>query len=229
MAVFGPAWVEYTDKIAHFWKTRIAKEDLVLLPGDISWAMRIEEADADLRWIDALPGTKLLLRGNHDYWWSSNAKMQKTLPPTIHFIHNNSFTWGDVAIGGSRLWDTPEYNFQAFVEFRDNPRAKPPAPVKKEEEEKIFLRELDRLRLSLSQLDPRAKIKIAMTHYPPIGADLQPSRASQILEEFGISICVFGHLHNLKKECLPLFGTARGIRYELTSCDVIDFMPVKII
>ncbi len=231
MAFFGPAWLDYTEKIASSWRERITQDDLVLLPGDISWAMRLEEAGADLRWIDALPGTKLLLRGNHDYWWSSAAKMQKALPSSIHFIHNNSFTWGEVAIGGSRLWDSPEYTFGSFVDFQENPRAKskPTSPSDEGEEEKIFSRELDRLRLSLSQLDPKASFRIAMTHYPPIGADLKPSRASQILEEFGINICVFGHLHNLKKECLPLFGTARGIRYELTSCDVIDFKPVKII
>lgn len=229
MAFFGPAWEGYTDKISANWHALIAKEDLVLVPGDISWAMRLEEADADLRWIDALPGTKLLLRGNHDYWWSSASKMKKALPSSLHFIHNNAFTWNDVTIGGSRLWDTPEYSFQSFIEFRPNPRAKPPVPVDIEEEEKIFARELERLRLSLSQLDPKAGTRIAITHYPPIGADFKPSRASQILEEFGITICVFGHLHNIRKECLPLFGTARSIRYELTSCDLIDFKPVKIL
>lgn len=229
MTVFGPAWENYAERMATNWKALVAKEDLVLIPGDISWAMRLEEADADLRWIDSLPGTKVMIRGNHDYWWSSAAKMKKAMPSSLHFIHNNAFTWNDVTIGGSRLWDSQEYNFGEFVEMQPNPRAKPPAPIDIEEEEKIFVRELERLRLSLTQLDPKALLRIAMTHYPPISADLKPSRASQILEEFGISICVFGHLHNIRKEALPLFGTARGIRYELTSCDVVDFKPVRII
>ncbi len=229
MTVFGPAWNDYTEKIATSWRDLVSPKDLVLLPGDISWAMKLEEAEADLLWIDALPGTKLLLRGNHDYWWSSAAKMRKALPPSLHFIHNNSFTWGTTTIGGSRLWDTPEYNFRDFINYQENPRAKSAPLISKDDDEKIFSRELERLRLSLSQLDPLAITRIALTHYPPIGADLQPSRTSAILEEFKITHCIFGHLHNLKKEYLPLFGTARGICYELTSCDAIDFRPVKII
>jgi predicted phosphohydrolase len=229
MDFFGPTWAGYTDAIARNWKAVVGQDDLVLVPGDISWAMKLEDARQDLEWLDVLPGTKLLIRGNHDYWWSSSAKMQKALPPSLRFLHNNVFIWNDVAIGGSRLWDSVEYGFQPFIEFRPNPRAKPPVPENIEEEERIFNRELERLRLSLSQLPAQAKLKIAMTHYPPIGADLKPSRASKILEEFGISICVFGHLHNLKKECLPLFGTARGVRYELTSCDALEFKPLKIV
>jgi len=229
MSVFGPAWEDYTDKIAENWKKLIAKEDLVLIPGDISWAMRLEEAFADLNWIDALPGTKVILRGNHDYWWTSSAKMKKAMPASIHFIHNSAFTWEDVTIGGSRLWDSSEYRFNSFVEYKENPKAKMAhTPPDVEEDERIFLRELERLRLSLSQLDPNASLRIALTHYPPIGADLKPSRVSAILEEYKIDICVFGHLHNLKKDCLPLFGTARGIRYVLSSCDVLDFVPLKI-
>jgi predicted phosphohydrolase len=89
--------------------------------------------------------------------------------------------------------------------------------------QKLFDRELERLKMSLMHLDPKAKVKIAMTHYPPIGANLAPSRAGQILEQHGVQVCVFGHLHNLKPK--PLFGVARGVRYVLSSCDCIDFKP----
>jgi uncharacterized protein len=226
MAAFGPQWEGYMDKMAASWDAKIGADDLVLLPGDISWAMRLEEAKTDLEWIHARPGKKVMIRGNHDYWWSSSKKMSLALPPSLHFIHNTAFHWNDVAIGGSRLWDTPEYSFGSLVHFLENPKAKVVAP-QEEGDALIFNRELERLKMSLKQMDPRAKVKIAMTHYPPIGADLGPSRASEILEEFGIETCVFGHLHNLKKE-KPLFGKVRGIEYILTSCDYIDFTPICI-
>lgn len=226
MSFFGPTWEGYEEKIARHWNKLVSKEDLVLIPGDICWAMHLEEALIDLAWIDALSGTKLLLRGNHDYWWSSSAKMARVMPPSIHFIHNTVFNWNDATIGGSRLWDTEEYHFGAYVVPQDNPREKKKPRENPEESEKIFVRELERLKLSLSQLNPKARHRIAMTHYPPIGADLNPSRASLLLEEYKIDTCVFGHLHNLRPE--PLFGEKNGIRYILTSCDYLNFLPLKI-
>lgn len=137
-----------------------------------------------------------------------------------------------VAIAGSRLWDTPEYTFAPFITFRENPlaRRKDLQEIAREQanEEKVFLRELERLRLSLSQMDPSASIRVAITHYPPIGPDLKPSRASAILEEFRIDYCVFGHLHNVKKDSLP-FGQAHGVKYLFASCDYIDFSPLRIL
>ena len=227
MAVFGPEWEGYMDKMAAAWREVVHQDDLVLLPGDISWAMKLEEAKIDLQWIADLPGTKVMIRGNHDYWWSSAKKMSQIFPPSVNFIHNTAFHWHDVAIGGTRLWDTPEYNFNGYVHFQENPKARPPAEVQVNEEA-IFERELERLRLSLKQMNPVARVKIAMIHYPPISADLRPSRTSAILEEFGIHICVFGHLHNLKKD-KPLFGEVRGVRYHLTAADYLDFRPLSIL
>ncbi len=229
MDVFGPHWEAHAEKIASHWKNLIHADDLVLIPGDLSWALKLEEAIPDLEWVDALPGTKVMIKGNHDYWWGSLSKVSAVLPPSIHLIQNNAFRWKDVAVGGARLWDTPEYSFHSFIEFRENPKAKADLEVLVQEEfaEKIFNRELERLKMSLAKLDKDAKIRIAMTHYPPIGADLQLSRAAQILEQNQIQICVFGHLHNLKtKE--PLFGEARGVLYVLTSCDYIHFQPIAI-
>jgi uncharacterized protein len=232
MEAFGPSWQSYTEKIASNWIKMVAPVDLVLIPGDISWAMRLEQALIDLKWIDALPGTKVILRGNHDYWWCSSAKLSKVMPPSIHFIHNNAFVWKEIAIGGTRLWDTHEYNFDKYIEFQENPHARIKTPEElaheKEDEERIFVRELERLKLSLIKLPKDCKVKIAMTHYPPIDADLSPSRASHILESFQISHCVFGHLHNVRKGTLP-FGETRGVKYHFTSCDYLNFMPVKIL
>lgn len=225
MAVFGPQWEEYMEKMAAAWDERVKADDLVLLPGDISWAMTLEEVKADLEWIAARPGTKVMIRGNHDYWWSSAKKMSQMFPPSVHFIHNTAFHWQGVAIGGTRLWDTPEYNFNAYVHFQENPQAK---PQKSQEGDAIFSRELERLKMSLKQMDPLAKHKLVMTHYPPIGADLKPSRVSEILEEFKVEACLFGHLHNLKKDH-PLFGTIRGVRYVLTASDFVDFCPVRVL
>lgn len=190
--------------------------------------MTLDEAKVDLNWIDSLPGEKVILKGNHDYWWPSNAKLQAALPSSIHFIHNNAFYWKGVAIGGSRLWDTKEYDFSSFVEFKENPKEKKEGKLSLEENEQIFAKELKRLEMSLACLDSKASFRIALTHYPPIGSDLQPSLASAILEKFQINVCVFGHLHSIKPKSLP-FGTARGVEYIFASADYIDFSPILVL
>lgn len=228
MSYFGPAWERYTERIEANWKTRIAAEDLVLLPGDISWAKTGEEAKVDLSRIDALPGTKVLVRGNHDYWWASNAKMERMLPSSIRFVHNNALSLFGVAIGGSRLWDSSEYDFEPFIERKENPKERKEGKPSEEEKEKIFEKELERLERSLQSMDPSASFRIALTHYPPVGADLAPSRASALLEKYGIDVCVFGHLHSVKEGALP-FGEARGVRYVFASADYVRFEPVNIL
>lgn len=230
MDVFGPQWVGYTQKLKEHWHSLISSDDLVLIPGDISWAMHPEEAKADLDWIHALPGTKLLLKGNHDYWWSSLSKVEKVLPPSLHLLQNNAFNWKGVSIGGTRLWDTPEYAFREFIDYKENPREKPLTETARdpEETEKVFQRELSRLEVSLKCLDKNASARIAMTHYPPIGADLKDSRASLLLERYNIQACVFGHLHNVKK-AIPLFGSKNGVQYTLTACDYLNFVPFKVL
>lgn len=229
MEVFGPAWKDYAQKLKKNWEALVSKEDLVLIPGDISWATHLEEALIDLKWIDTLPGTKLILKGNHDYWWPSPSRLKEALPPTIHYIQNNSFDWGDATFGGVRLWDTEEYNFDEVIEFKENPFAakKPriPEEEKRAGDRKIFERDLKRLRLSLDKLNPKASFRVALLHYPPIGADLKESATSLILEEYKIDLCVFGHLHNVREGALP-FGTKNGVRYLFVSADYLDFKPV---
>ncbi len=230
MDLFGEHWKHHAAKIQEHWLASIKPDDLVLIPGDISWAMRLEDVRPDLEWIHSLPGTKVILKGNHDYWWGSLGQIKKILPSSIHLIQNNAFHWGDVSIAGARLWDTPEYGFGQFIEYRENPRAQILTAREKDQDEaeRIFQRELGRLELSLKCLDKLSgPVRIAMTHYPPIGADLKDSRASQILEKYKIHTCVFGHLHNVKRG-IPLFGEKNGIRYLLTSCDYLDFQPLKI-
>lgn len=228
MEIFGSLWEGYTARLETAWRAAITDDDLVLLAGDLSWAMTLEEAAPDFAFVHALPGTKVLVKGNHDYWWGSLSKVQKALPPSMHVIQNNAFSWQGVAIAGSRLWDTEEFGFHAYIDFKENPRAKEKPTEDKAEQERIFERELLRLEASLKAMDKHAKTKIAMTHYPPISADLKESRCSKMLESYGISDCVFGHLHNLK-EGAELFGEKNGVRYHLTAADYLRFVPVKII
>lgn len=229
MDVFGSKWINHPDKIRTHWLENVKSEDLVLLPGDISWAMDIESALPDLEWIHALPGTKLMLRGNHDYWWTSLNKIEKVMPSSIRLLQNNAFRWGDIAIAGTRLWDTQEFSYQDYIEFVDNPRANKLTERSHEpaEMERIFLRELGRLELSLKSLPKDAKVRLAITHYPPVGPHLDVSRASKLLEKFGISQCIFGHVHNLKQG-ISLFGTKNGIKYTLVACDYVNFHPILI-
>lgn len=229
MEVFSPTWKDYVQKIGENWKKYIQNEDLVLIPGDICWAASLDVAMQDLLWIDALPGTKLLLKGNHDFWWSSIQKMEKQLPSSLKILQNNAFSFYEISIGGSRLWDSEEYNFKDIINFTEKDRQADQSElqIQKEFNKKIYARELIRLELSLKQLDPSAKLRIAMTHYPPIGYDLAPSRASKILEKYKVDICIFGHLHSVEKN-ISIFGKKNGIEYFLIAADYIDFIPKKI-
>ena len=229
MEAFGNQWIGYVEKIKKNWLAHISPEDLVLIAGDISWATRLEEALVDLEWIHALPGTKVMIRGNHDYWWSSLSKVEKFLPSSLHVIQNNVFNWKNVTVGGSRLWDTSAYSFNSFINYVETPIQSKEKAEKYDfkEAERIFERELGRLELSLKHLNRSADIKIVMTHYPPIGADMHNSQVSSLLEKYGVDICVFGHLHNVKERSLP-FGEKNRIQYYLTSCDYLNFSPLKI-
>jgi len=230
MDIFGEQWREHADKIAKNWKAKIANDDLVLIAGDISWAMRLEDVAPDLSWIDQLPGTKVMIRGNHDYWWHSISKIKKILPPSIHVIQNDAFGWNHVSVGGARMWDTTEFSLTEYLNISEESALTLAPPTEKRalaDQEKIFVRELGRLELSLKALDPNAELRIVMTHYPPISATLEPSRISALLEKYQVDICVFGHIHNAKQGQLP-FGETNGVRYLLTACDYLEFDPVQI-
>lgn len=211
MDIFGGKWVGHQEKIEKGWKQVVGPDDLVLIAGDISWAMTLDEVKIDLAWIDALPGTKVMIKGNHDYWWHSVSKVRSILPPSCHIIQNDAFQWKGVSIAGTRLWDTNDYSFYPLPE--DNER------------ERIYERELQRLEVSLKAL--QGDVRLVMTHYPPIGKEMHPSRVSDLLEKYKVSACLFGHLHNMEKEQLS-FGSLHGIAYHLTTCDYLDFTPLLI-
>lgn len=220
MEIFG--WKDHPKKVEAAWREKIAIDDIILLAGDLSWAMSVPGVIPDLQWLESLPGKKILIRGNHDYWWKSITKLRSLPFPSIHFIQNDSWTSGDVSIGGTRLWDSNEYQFGNYVAQRKGSEMEP-----REVNQTIFNREIERLKLSCSRLQPSAKTRIIMTHYPPIGADLKTSMASKILEDYRIGICIFGHLHGV----LPSlqFGEKNGVHYILTSCDHINFTPIRVL
>jgi len=229
MEVFGEQWRDHPQKIEKAWRESVAADDLVLIAGDVSWALRMEEALPDLEWIEKLPGTKVMIRGNHDLWWGSISKVRKVLSPSLHAIQHDVFRWNGIAIGGTRLWDSVEYDFEECIEYRETVIGN--VNIKKgptqEENERIFHRELLRLEMSLSQFRSGDNERMMMVHYPPIGLNLEPSKVAALLEKYGVSDCVFGHLHNVKPG-QKLFGEARGVRYWLTAADYVNFHPVLI-
>jgi uncharacterized protein len=209
MDIFGPAWEGHAQKIQHAWTETVAADDIVLVPGDISWAMRLSEAEEDFSFLGSLPGTKVIIKGNHDYWWASLSRVKQFVPESIVPLQNSSVAFGDVGIAGSRLWLDPDLKLESTTP----------------EDKKIWERELDRLRLSLQTLPRGLKTRIIMTHFPPISLDGRPSRAVTIAEEFGCDIWVFGHMHLGSLDYAGFNRTVEGIRFEFVSGDYIDFRP----
>lgn len=230
MAVFGEHWEDHAAKISAHWNDRVGEEDIVLLAGDTSWAMRLDDAVADLEFIGSLPGKKVLIRGNHDYWWSSPSRVRERLPEKMFIIQNDALEMDGAAFAGSRLWTDHEMPPMRLKSRGTGDSMKgTEVAADKEQDEKIFLRELNRLELSLKRLDPDAPLKIVLVHYPPVTAALEPTRATTLLEAAGVHHCVFGHLHNLEPSPgRGMLGAKKGIVYHLTSCDYLDFIPTLV-
>ncbi len=227
MDVFGPRWQRHAERLRAHWLATVGEDDAVLIAGDISWAMKLEEALPDLEWLAALPGRKVLVKGNHDYWWQGIGKVRAVAPAGLHFIQNDAVTLGPVTIGGTRLWDFPAIDWAELhaadgaeeTERRAGKRGGP-------DPEKIRQRELERLRTSLSRLDPDAAVRVAMVHYPPVSATPQPNRITALLQEFCVDLCVFGHLHGLDRAAVAADRCRIGdTTYHLTACDFLSFQP----
>jgi predicted phosphohydrolase len=212
MHVFGEQWRDHPRKMAEAWDTSVGQEDLVLLPGDLSWARTLEQAAPDLAWIGERPGEKLLLKGNHDSWWRSQAKVRAALPDRCELLHQQAYDVGPCVVLGARGWTAP-----------DDPIAIP-------EDAPLFRRELERLRLSMVDADRRfgrEKPRLAMTHYPPWIEGRAPTDVVPLLQKAGVTTCVYGHLHG-KDHRLGLRGLHGGIRFILAASDYIDFSPIEI-
>lgn len=215
MDIFGKGWENYVERIESEWKRKVASGDTVVLGGDFSWATYLEESERDFDFLDALPGRKILLKGNHDYWWTTVSKLKGFVKAhnyhDIEFLHNNFFMYKDAAICGSRGW--------GYIGVG--------AP-KKKEDETIFERELIRLELSLSAaMAAKPKEIIAFTHYPPILPGSLDNRITALLKKYGVKRCIYGHIHGAQKKN-AVEGVYDGVKYMLVSCDCIGFSPVKL-
>lgn len=213
MDVFGATWADHASSMARAWDAVVGPEDTVLLPGDLSWARDLDEAAADLAWIGARPGRKLLLRGNHDSWWSSRSKVRRALPGGCDVLQNDAHRIDDrVVVVGARGWTAPD------------------DPTAGDGDAKIHARELDRLRLSVEDADRRFGRdlpRVAMVHYPPWIVGREPTVVVERLRSAGVAVCVYGHLHGSDHR-LGVQGVRDGVRYELVAADAVAFTPQEI-
>ncbi len=211
MDVFGDQWIDHGDRIAAAWDEMVAPEDWVLVGGDTSWGLNLAEAQPDLDWLGERPGKKILIKGNHCTWWQSMAKVRAALHESVTPLQNTAVKMDDgTVVVGARLWDPPG------------------APWADAKAEKIFNRELGRLRMSIEAgRELEGERMIALIHYPPRYTDGRVTPAVELLEEAGVEACIYGHLHG-RDHKHGFQGEAGGIRYYLTACDAIDFQPVEI-
>lgn len=210
MNIFGDNWIDHEEKIIENWKQVVSENDLVLVPGDISWAVKLNDAVADLLRIDELPGIKIIGKGNHDYWWSTSNKLDKLNLKTIKFLKNNSYEFNGVSVCGTRGWNTMEEH----MEDKSN--------------EKIYFRELNRLRISLECAVKKNNKLIVMLHYPPFSSIGLPNEFFQILKEFGADVCIYGHLHGEEGHKNVKEGLIDEIEVHCVSSDYMDFKPKMI-
>lgn len=211
MGIFGNVWKNHEEKIFTAWKERITDDDVVLIPGDISWAMKLEDAYHDLIRIDELPGKKILLKGNHDYWWQSISKIEALHFKTLHFLQNRAYIEDGTLITGTRGWSDIDLERE-----------------ESEHEKKVFRRELIRLELSLKDLTNESyEFKIAMLHYPPFDKQGKPNEFARILEQFHVDLCVYGHLHAQGHKYIRE-GKIGTVQYVCASADYLNFRPIQL-
>ncbi len=217
MNIFGGHWDNHAEKIKYNWEKNITENDTVIIPGDISWGINTDEANPDFKFLDSLPGTKILSKGNHDYWWSTVNKIEKYFSEndykTLKLLKNNSYLTDDKwIICGTRGWLLP-----CDVNFKSG-------------DEKIFHRELGRLKISLDSCLPEVETSkgiIAVLHYPPLLSVCKDTEFTHLLEQYSVKNCVFGHIHKGGSEkCFE--GVHCGIGYHNVSADKIGFNPLCI-
>ncbi len=209
MDVF-PGWKRYTARLEENWRGLVGEEDTVVVAGDISWAMSLQEARADFAFLHSLPGRKLILKGNHDYWWSTRRKIDAFLEQngfsSIRVLHNNAYTVEGYAVCGTRGW---VYN-----------AATP-------EDKKIVNREVGRLNASLDAAEP-GKEPVVFLHYPPQYDDMSCREIMQVLESRGVAKCYFGHIHGAEAAARVLSGVRNGVSYTLIAGDHLRFRPLEV-
>jgi predicted phosphohydrolase len=210
MDVFGGKWVGYLEKLQSGIQN-ITEADTTVLLGDLSWALSLDEAKEDFAWIQNIPGRKIILKGNHDYWWSTAAKFYKFCQDNnfsgMEILHNNHFEYGGFAICGTRGWFHEENN----TDLQD---------------EKVFRRELIRLETSLKSAGDLPKI--VFLHYPPKYKGYECPEILELFAKYSVRQCYYGHLHGASHG-LALEGLWDGVEYRLVSADKLDFIPFPVI
>lgn len=213
MDVFGHHWHNHPQRIATAWQARVQPDDYVLMAGDISWGMKLTDALADLTWIDTLPGHKVMIKGNHDYWWDRLGPLRPYLPPGITALQANATDIGQAVICGTRGWMTPE-----------TPGFKPNSDMR------IYQRELARLERALDEarkLAAGTRPIIVLIHYPPF-VDGQPTQFATMVAAAQATTCLYGHLHRPEDWHSAVQGEVDGVYYQLTACDYLNFGPVAV-
>ncbi|HLJ66777.1 MAG TPA: metallophosphoesterase [Chloroflexota bacterium] len=210
MDIFGEAWTDHVGRLEAAWNDLVSADDVVIIAGDIDWALRLDDALETLRRIDSWAGTKLLIRGNHDYWWSSKAtnRVRRQLPPSLHLLHNNSAQLDGFNICGAKGSPVPG------------------GPDWNEESERLLEREVNRLHLSLDSRDAGLPTIVAL-HYPPFYRSTCASPLKDTIELAGVACVVYGHLHGNAAGSGPS-GMIEGIEYRLVAADAVGFRPVAI-
>lgn len=212
MDVFGTNWEGHFEKIKKDWLSKVTDEDIVLIPGDISWAMKLENAVTDLQEIAKLPGKKVCIRGNHDYWWNGIGKVRALAPDNrFYFLQTDSVKIDNFVFVGSRGWTCP-----GSSEFTD-------------QDQKLYLREAERFKLAFAEANKireEGDVCIALIHYPPFTLKNEDTLFSRLFEENKVDKVVFGHLHGASY--FPLKTKKGDVEYILASCDKIGFQLVKI-
>jgi predicted phosphohydrolase len=204
-------WNDYVNRLKENWLSIVTDDDTVVIGGDISWAMKLEETYTDFKFIDELPGKKIFLKGNHDYWWGTKSKIDKFLAEnqlnTISILFNNAYVCDDYAICGTRGW---------FLE-NDKP-----------EDVKVLNREIGRLKTSIEAALQTGKEPIVFLHYPPYYNRTECKEILQILFDYNIKKCYYGHIHGAKNIRNAFEGDYKGIDFKLISCDKLSFIPLLV-
>lgn len=210
MDVFG-GWSNYVQRLEENWRTHISAEDTVVIAGDVSWAMHLEDTLADFRFLNALPGRKLIMKGNHDYWWSTKKKMDDFFAQhqldTLHILFNNAYRCGGLCVCGTKGW--------------------PCDTTPQEDEARILARELGRLGQSLRAAEALGGEPVVFLHYPPYGANMASTAFYDALQQAGVRRCYYGHLH-AQAVRRAFNGRAGGVAFRLISADGVQFHPVLV-
>lgn len=213
MDMFGGVWVNHAKRLAEIWPRMVEPTDTVLIPGDLSWALKLEEVKADFEFLKTMPGKKIIMKGNHDLWWSSKKKME-TAFPEVFFLQNNCYEGENFVLAGSRGWMDPK-----DPNFKEDP------------DRKIYNRELIRLRDSLDKATAVANGRpiIAATHYPPVLDDGKETEITNLFTEYNVSLVVYGHLHGPLRIQKRFEGILGGVEYKLVSLDCLGATPLKLL